>query len=403
MSDNKYARVLKWIFFIVAFLMLLFVVVFLFTGCVDKQELEELSVVSGIAVDQGEYAGGLSPVSSSTLDRGQTPGVKLTVEIVAVSSEGTTGKDIEGQNLQLKGEDPFSALRAALNTSQNKLYITHNQVLIFSSKLAEQGLREHVDFFVRDYEARLNVPMLIAEGEAAEILQTKIEGSGLTAEYLSNMIEDQSEQGINIHTKMLNFTSNIVSWEKGTLIPMVKLQKKDEKSQIVIDGTAAFAGDTMVGTLDGGQTRGVLWVMGLVKDGLVPVETSQGSVEVEITGSKVSQSIDYKDGRVVVKVKILQSGIIGSATQGAGYNYEKNIEEIQKATEKAIKQEIENGYRKLAELKCDAYGFGDQIRRSHGDIWKEVCSNWEEVFQNIDFNIEVESTIDNTGALRKDL
>lgn len=397
MSDNKYTRILKWIFFIVAFLLLLFVVVFLFTGCADKQELEELSVVSGIAVDTG----GLSPVS--TVDGGQTPGVKLTVEIVAVSSEGTTGKDVEGQNLQLEGRDPFSALRAALNTSQHKLYITHNQVLIFSSKLAEQGLREYVDFFVRDYEARLNVPLLIADGEAAEILQTKIEGAGLTGEYLNSMIKDLASQGKNIHTKMLDFTSNIASWEKGTLVPVAKVQKEGEKSQIVIDETAAFVGDTMVGTLDGGQTRGVLWVMGLVKDGLIAVETSQGAVEVEITGSKVSKSIDFKDGHVAVEVKVLQTGVIGSATQGAGFNYEKNIEEIQKATEKAIKQEIENGYKKLSELNCDAYGFGDQIRRSHSDIWKEASSNWEKAFKTMNFTVKVESTIDNTGALRKDL
>ena len=60
MQDNKFFRIVKWIFFGLAGLCLLFAVVSLFTGCANKRELEELSVVAGIGVD--------------SQDRGQTPG-----------------------------------------------------------------------------------------------------------------------------------------------------------------------------------------------------------------------------------------------------------------------------------------------------------------------------------------
>ncbi|MBE7056146.1 MAG: Ger(x)C family spore germination protein [Ruminococcaceae bacterium] len=395
MTDNKLLKVFKWIFFVTTFLLLLFVIVFLFTGCVDKQELDELTVVSGIAVDEGKSQdGGQVPVLGE---------LSISVEFVTVSSEGTTGKDVKGKVLNLHGKNAFSALRSAMNISQNKLYLSHNQILIFGRKLAEKGLNEHIDFFIRDYEARLNVPLLIADGEAGEILQTKPEGVGLISEFLNNMANVQSVQGLNVNTKMFDLVTNISSWEKGTLIPLVKTSKEGEKTTLKIDETAAFVGDTMVGTLDGGQTRGVLWVMGLAKDGLINIETSQGQVVVEITGSKVDKKVEYKDKKLKVKIDILQSGVVGSATNGAGYNYDKNIEEIQNVTEKAIVSEIKKGYKKLAELGCDVYGFGDWLRRNEPDQWKEVVTNWDKFFKNIDFTIEVKSTIDNTGALRKDI
>ncbi len=389
MTDNKIFRVFKWIFFVLSFLVLLFVIVFLFSGCAEKQELDDLTVVSGIALDsQGE----------------QTSVCNLAVEYVTISSEGTTGKNVEGQILALQGENAFSALREALNKSQNKLYLVHNQLLIFGKTAAEQGLKEHIDFFVRDYEARLNVPVLIADGQAGEILKTKAEGTGLTSEFLKDMIEAQSEQGVNTFTKLLDFTQNITSWEKGTLIPMARIDKTDpEKPALVVDSTAVFVKDKMVGTLDKEKTRGVLWVMGKVKDGLINIETERGQVVVEITGCKVDKKIEVEEGKIKVKVKIMQVGNIGSATDKAGENREQNIKEIQKMTEKAIEKEIVSGFESLKEYGCDVYGLGDDLRRTKPEKWETISDDWPDVFKEARLEVEINSTIDNTGALGGDI
>lgn len=393
MTDNKFFRVLKWIFFILAFLILLFVMVFSVSGCANKQELDELTVVSGIAIDSPQNTAGKLP-----------PVLNLAVEYVTISSEGTTGKNVEGQILQLQGENPFSSIRGALNLYQNKLYLAHNQLLVFGREIAEGGLKNYIDFFVRDYEARLNVPILIADGEAAKMLEIKTEGIGLTSEFLKNMIESQSEQGMNSFTKLLDFAENLTSWKKGTLIPLVELDDSDkEKPKLMIQKTAVFYEDKMVGTLDGGQTRGVLWVMGKVKDGLINVETEKGSVVVEITGCKTDKKIEVEDGKLKVRINILQTGAIGSATGEAGYNKDDNISDIQKITEDVIKNEILDSLEAVKSFNCDVYGFGDELRRKENKKWRNISENWDKVFKQAEFIVDVKSTIENTGALGKNI
>ena len=54
-------------------------------------------------------------------------------------------------------------------------------------------------------------------------------------------------------------------------------------------------------------------------------------------------------------------------------------------------------------LNCDVYGIGDELRRRQNKTWKEIAGSWEELYKNMDFTVEVETTIDNTGALGKDI
>ena len=51
------------------------------------------------------------------------------------------------------------------------------------------------------------------------------------------------------------------------------------------------------------------------------------------------------------------------------------------------------------ELRCDAYGFGDALRRTQVSNWKKFNSDWDKVISEMVFEVEVKSTIKNTGAL----
>lgn len=395
MDGNKYIKYIKAAFFMGAFLVLLFIVVFLLTGCSYQQELDDLGIVAGIAVDT---------------QNGQSTPVEITAQVVSFSSGGSSEGKSSGDgpsgewNLKLKGESVFESIRSALDQSNRKLYLSHNQVLIFGRETAQNGLKDYTDFFIRDYEARMNVPLVIADGKASELLEVKPKNAVLSAEFLSDLISLQNKQGDCVDTRLFTFAQNLASWERGTLVPIVGTEGEGEEKQLKIKGTAVIKNDTMVGELDAITTRGVSWVLGTVTEGTLTVITSQGLVTVEITDAKASRKITFDDsGKMHVNIKIQQTGIIGHATGGAGSGYEKNTEEIQKAVEKEIEKEIRAGKEKLVEYQCDAYGFGDYLRRFDHDRWKKINSDWYDIMKDMEFHTEVRSDIKNTGALEENI
>ncbi len=395
MENNKYIKYVKAAFFIGASLILIFIVVFLLTGCSYQQELDDLGIVAGIAVD---------------VQNGQNDPVEITAQVVSFSSAGGSGGKESGDgpsgawNLKLKGGSVFESIRSALDQSNRKLYLSHNQVLIFGRETAEHGLRDYIDFFIRDYEARMNVPLVIADGKASELLEVEPENAVLSAEFLSDLISLQNRQGDCVDIRLFKFAQDLVSWEKGTLVPIVGTEGEDEKKQLKIKGTAVLKNDTMVGELDAIATRGVSWVKGDVTEGTLTVVTSQGLATIEITDAKVSKKITFDDsGKMHVKIEVQQTGIIGHATGGAGSGYEQNTKEIQKAIEEEIEKEIRAGKEKLIEYKCDAYGFGDYLRRFDNDKWEQINSDWDKIMEDMEFAIEVHSHIKNTGALEENI
>ncbi len=407
MENNKYLKYIKMAFFIAAFTALAFIVVFLLSGCTYSRGLEDLAIVSGISVDREP---GLSLHQKGEMDEMENAEtssmgtLNITAQIVSFSSDETGGGSANGPsgswNLDLRGDSVFDTIRSALGKSPHKLYLSHNQVLLFGKETAESGLKNYVDFFVRDYEARLNVPIAVTEGKASEVLKLESENYKLSSEYLNQLIELQQNHGDSVETRLFDFVQDLVAWEKSTLVPYVKLVGEEEQKEIEVSGVAVFKRGTMVGLLTPDETRGVSWVKGMVSEGHVTVTTEQGVATIEITDASENHSLSFdEEGKLHVKIEIEQTGIIGDATGGAGSCYEKNIEELQKAVETKIKSEIQAGKKKLMELRCDAYGFGDALRRTQVSNWKKFNSDWDKVISEMVFEVEVKSTIKNTGAL----
>ena len=393
MEPHKWIRICQTAFFIGAFLALFFIILFLFTGCRSKQELDELGIVSGVAVDT---------------DRGSADPVEVTAQVVCFSSGGSGQEGSSGPagawNLNLQGSSVLDAIRKSLNQSNRHLFFSHNQVLIFGRETARQGLRAHIDFFIRDYEARMNVPLVIADGSGAELLSAVPDNAVLSAEFIRDLISLQKRQGDCVDTRVYQFAQNLAAWEKGTLAALVGVREENGKAKPVITGTAVLKNDTMVGVLDAIAARGVSWVMGTVEEGTLTVTAPQGQVTVNITEAGVSRKITFdSQGRMHVLIQVNQTGLIGHAEGSAGNGDPQNIREIQTAVEQEIEKEIRIGKEKLVAFGCDAYGFGDYLRRFQHKTWEQARSRWDVIFQEMIFDIEVRSDINNTGALEENV
>ena len=134
--------------------LLLLTVMVSFTGCWDNRELNELAIVMGIALDK--------------TDDGK---LKVTAQVARCNSEqnGSGGSSMgEYSNLVYEDSDLFEIIRKMTTISNRQLYNSHTEVVLFSSDVAKDGVRDYVDYLVRDNEFLYTMWLAVADGKASE-------------------------------------------------------------------------------------------------------------------------------------------------------------------------------------------------------------------------------------------
>jgi len=131
--------------------------IFLLTGCWDRRELGDVSIVTGMAVDKGE-----SFKYKLTIET--TEAREMSYQTAAGLAPSTVSS-LEGNNI---GEltSKFNIVNAT-----HPVY-SHTRVLVISEEIVEDGLLEFMDFFDRNREIRDDFAIVVARGSnAGDILK----------------------------------------------------------------------------------------------------------------------------------------------------------------------------------------------------------------------------------------
>ena len=179
---------------------------------------------------------------------------------------------------------------------------------------------------------------------------------------------------------------------------------------IKISSDAVFKKDKMIGFLSEQESRGVNWVLGNVKGGLIIVSSFQEQnkpVTIEI--SKAASNIDPKiiENQITFKVSInIEATMQEKQSQGTEFSAENLFNEydyLQKLadeTSKVVQKEIVAALAKTqGEYKSDVFGFGSALNRKFPQIWDENKDKWDEEFPKVHVIIRVQTVIKRTGQL----
>ncbi|HBC91766.1 MAG TPA: Ger(x)C family spore germination protein, partial [Pelotomaculum sp.] len=178
---------------------------------------------------------------------------------------------------------------------------------------------------------------------------------------------------------------------------------------IKIGGTAVFKGNKMVGWLDERESRGLLWVKGKVKGGVitVPCLSGKGSVEgqrfsLEIIRNNSKIEPELTDGALGVTVKVdLQANIL-EAECPEELDKPEVIAAIDQLLAAEVQGEVEDALTKAQrEYKTDVFGFGTVFHRKYPVVWKEIKENWMDIYPGLPVYIEVNAVIPRTGLVNK--
>lgn len=365
--------------------------VFLSTGCWDYFGLEDITIVTGMAIDIDE----------------ETNEYKLSFEVINSTSSSRQTNETKTEILESTGSTIFEAIRNVERRTMNVLYFSNAQVVIISNQIArKKGIYSIIDFYLRDSEIRETLNFTISkEKTAKELLMKNGIDNPINAFEMKKIISEDNSLALTTKNNQLYNVYNDLNCEGESLVlPAFHNIKNNNEQVIESTGIAVFKKDKLIDYLTVNESKDFLFVEDNVKSGVLALDINNDKtddVSIEITNSSTNKNFYYKNNKYKIDMNIKIDGIIA---EFAGKHKKidiKKINEIEKKTEKKIKYGIEKLIKKAQkELKVDIFSFGNLIYKTDPKLWKKIKKDWDDLFLETEFNVNVKVNIINT-AFRK--
>jgi len=380
----------------------------LLSGCWNRIELNELSIVSATSFDFNgdKWVNSFQVIIPSAISSGTglAGGGGSQSPVTVFSSEGNTIRE--------------AVSKSSMETPR-QLFFAHNNALIISDEVARQGINQILDLHYRNTDARETVHVLITQGNARAILERLVHTEKIPGQGIREILSNESRNASFIPSVMMyELAMAITSEGKGAVIPEIifagdeqdgksldVLKETYEKGKLRLGRLAVMRGDKFAGWLSREEALGVSFIANKVRSSNLafkckPSDTKYNS-SFRLQNSETKLKPVMRDGKITMRLDI----------KGGGYLLESNcvMDLSQPATVKRLEQQLQDEVKKMItqsweatkRMKVDIYGFADAIHRKYPKQWKRVKNNWEETFSHIQIEPHIKISMNRVGLTSK--
>ncbi|MGG1398017.1 Ger(x)C family spore germination protein [Bacillus salipaludis] len=361
----------------------------LLTGCWSQLELNERAFVSGIYIDKASN-GKMEVSLSFTLPNRLVPG--------DLGGAGTSGKPYT--ILSATGKSFTEAYKKIQATITRNISWGHTRIIIISEEMARDGIKDILEFVVREPSLNINQPLLIAPGKAKDIDEL----TPIFERFPSAIPISFTQRKVTVDTTSKDFLEAyggdmIVGSLSKKIIKM--LSEGGKEGLFVSPGEMAlFHNYKMVGKLDTKVGRGAFWLRNLIKGAEVTINspTDQHLISLLVMNahSKIRPS---RNEPLTFNVDINAEGNISESHSNMDLYNEKQLGQLERIAEKQIRNRIKATLKASQEAKADVFQFGEYLSWYKPKIWKAVKKDWPEVYhEKVKLNIHLNLKIKRSGA-----
>jgi len=384
----------KWLFIIIILLLV--------SGCWQYRELNDLAIVSAIGVDK---------IDTEYL---------VTVQVINTRKQSHTiqaGEETTVTIYEAKGKSIQEALNMISLECPKELYLGHIDIVVIGEETARTGIKDYIDFFLRDREVRKIYPFVFAKGAmATDVLKILPPIIILPGTNLANMIETADEINGVISNRRFDNVLDCM-YKRGrhagvTAIEIVNQSEKGDsldnlseskpKTKLMITGPAVMRDDKLVGFLNNREGFGYNIIRKQVKRAVItfPCDKDNNYGSVTIDSPKVKLDTKIKNNKPFTSIKIDIASSLTSYNCKLDLSKDKNITKVEnmivKETESIIKDVI---YAAQKIHKTDVLSFDEKIYQNYYKDWEKIEKNWDEIFPTVKYEIKVNARINSIGSV----
>lgn len=372
-------------------IILLCSVLFTTCGCWNYKGLDELSIVAGFSVDINENGDGYD------------------VAFEIIDASGDIKEGVKTSIVESKGKTLFSAFKNARRKIQGELYLGDASVAVISNKLLEkEGIDTIIDPIMRERETRETIICVVSTSKTAkEILCGKMVDKGVQSFAIEKMIEGDNRFSASSYNVEFYKVNCILNCEGISLVlPTIHHAENDHKEVAEIGGLAVFQGKKIVGYLKPEESKYFLFINNSISGGSFEfndksgIGTSEFAMDIIQNRTKIKHS--YVNNKIYIEISTETDMKLSELKKDADLLEKTVFEKIRKQAEKTLQARIISLIKKAQfDLKSDIFGFGNEIYRNDYKLWKQIKSNWNNLFETMEFKVNTKVNIVNTGSFKE--
>lgn len=376
-----------------AFLVAVLIPLVFLPGCWSRRELKDVNFVLGVGIDR--TPGGFRMSAQFPI------AARLAGAAGGGGGGGGGGAGPATYTTTVGGATLRDADHHLTEVLPGRAEWSHLQVVVVGEELAREGLAPLADFLLRPQTVRENTRLLVARGEASDIIR------------LSNPLEPLPPVGIDRTLKSLLQESMTTD---STLVKFV-----DAMGQPGIDGIlpsievgpggvprlgplAVFKGDRLVGWLSQEETLG-LSAIRAKSPHLFVLLPCQGDgppqANVEVHSHKSRLEIRAEGGRLTARIEVKARGQLYEDACLRDVMQPPTRLELEKLAAERIQRDIEAAVQSSKDLRADIFGFGRELYRHLPQEWKRRKDRWDEELARLPVTVSAELTVDEGGVINE--
>src|SRR5690554_2712603 len=383
-----------------------------FTGCWDNREPEWLarSMLLAFDLDEENMYEATVVLANPIFQAGGQSG-----------NGGGGGTKLPFWVHSARGRTPFEAVLNLSQATSRMTLLAHTQVLLFSEKLAREGIWPVLELFQRNRELRLTIQTAVVDGDLNELLRAEcplefLPSTGIDRLLRITGIERSIIPDSQLLKKLIEYTR---PGEEMTLPRLKVLSQEKETGQDTQSenqqsppgppaeaiGAAVFRGEKMAGWMDGHETRGQNWIINTMHRGPIVVDLpeEEGLVTIEITKMQSKIEPQKRDGGIMITVEIKAEGRLQDLVTPPGNTprlEQEFIQSLENRFAEIIRRDCKRSLTRAKELEADIFGFGNTVYRKYPRLWEdELARRWKDIFLDLTVEFLVEATLNRPGLV----
>ncbi|HWQ41908.1 MAG TPA: Ger(x)C family spore germination protein [Desulfosporosinus sp.] len=257
-------------------------------------------------------------------------------------------------------------------------------------------------------EFRQRPYVFISKRKAEDIIRSEHEQEkipGLAIEKLAKLTSVTSKIS---EVQLIDLLKNLASKTNDSIIPgidLVQVRAETNSNNLVkLEGMAILKRDKLIGWFDSKKTRGVLWILGKIKSGIIVVptpreETKKTGIEIIKATSRIVP--ERMDGNLVLTINVHVEGNLGEQINNAELVKPEPFKELEEKMTSEIEDEINSAVVQAQKWDVDIFNFGTEVHRHFPKEWPELEKNWRAEFQKLQVNVVVDAKLRWAGFMKQ--
>ncbi len=273
------------------------------------------------------------------------------------------------------------------------------QVSLLSDTMAKRGIADQIDFLFRNrYVRKANNLVVTKNTTPQQIFNIEPYLETYTGMAIKQLIKNQETQlGIYTSTTINEFLQRLIEPGIEPVVPMITIRKNGSENQLLLEDTAVFKDDKMIGSLNETESHGYNLMnphkktLGLF---LIPSPLNpENKVTLEISSmqKKVVPVIQGQSIKIYIELNLDGNFYEQGGTENLFSP--KVFKMIEKTAEQELERQMTLSIRKAKSLNSDIFGWGNLVYKKNPTVWKQVEADWDELFPDIPYEIKVNFTL----------